>query len=139
MTPGKGQLARVCATCPFLACNKDKEHPAGWYKAANITRLWNGLRTAKAPGMVCHSSDPSSADYGSTKTVHPDTDRRPCAGALILLIKHCNEAGGAPTIKEYQARHAHPLTRAGLRYWLSEYIFGKMRVESYRADEVEAP
>lgn len=131
---------RVCDSCPWLKSNHGKPHPAGWYKTANLVRLWNGLRTARAPGMVCHSSDPQSAEYGSTKTVHPDVKPRECAGALILVIRHCNEAGKTAHLSCYQTLHKRPLTRAGLRHWVERYIFGGIpAVDDYRTDEVQEP
>lgn len=135
---------RICDSCPFLACNHSKRHPSSWYTIVNIKRLWNGLRTAKSPGMICHSSDPFSSAYGSTKTVHPDSQLRECAGALILITKHCNEATKEFTetgdTKEYRTRHKFPLTKRGLHQWMTLYLFKSLRaVEDYRTNEVVLP
>lgn len=133
-------MIRICDTCPFLVGNHGKKHPAGWYRRANIRRLWDGLRTAKAPGMVCHSSDPDSVTYGSIKAIHPDVKKRECAGALILIIKHVNDAGKFKVFRDYQRQHAKPLTLRALRYWVDRYVFMQLpSVDSHRSDEVGVP
>jgi hypothetical protein len=104
----------VCATCPWLKGNQGQPHPAGWYRLSNLKRLWDGLRTGKAPGMICHATDAEGVDYGSTKAIPATVQRRECAGALILRIRHANEAGACHDLKEYQARHRYPMTRGGL-------------------------
>lgn len=134
-------MIRVCATCPWLKENHGKPHPHGWYLRGNLRRLWNGLRTGKAPGMVCHSSDPASSEYGSTKIVHPDTERRDCAGALILIIRHINECEASSDLREYRAKHGkNAVTLAGLRYWVYRHLFRRMPpVEDFRTKEVGLP
>jgi hypothetical protein len=115
----------VCATCPWRKKLQGTKHPAGWYKLANIKRLWNGIRTGNAPGMVCHASDPGSVDYGSTKVVPEGTEKRECAGALQLIFTEINILNGHPTIKAYGKTRKSPMTRAGVLYWMERYIFGK--------------
>jgi len=110
------QTVSVCASCPWLKQNHGQPHPAGWYKLSNLKRLWNGLRTGKAPGMVCHSTDPESADYGSTKKVPETVKPRECAGAIILCIRQCNEAG--KDIAAYKQRHQYPMNKAGFATWV---------------------
>jgi hypothetical protein len=78
---------RVCATCPWRTANHGKPHPAKWYSIANLRRLWNGLRTAKAPGMICHSTDPKNVEYGGDAPVKPGHEME-CGGALYLLIQN---------------------------------------------------
>ena len=126
---------KVCASCPWLKSNHGKPHPAKWYSLANLRRLWNGLRTAKAPGMVCHSTDPESADYGSTVKVKETSEKKECVGAVILIIKHCNEmqAVGLPAYRKKYGRIG--MTLQGFRYWVERYLFGRVpRVEDRSAE-----
>lgn len=125
----------VCATCPWRKPNQGKPHPANWYTLANLQRLWNGLRRGIAPGMVCHSTDPESIDYGSTKTV-PETARTTeCGGAIAVVIQHVNDCGKSEW-GEYRARHRFPLTKAGLRFWVSRSMFPPF-VPSVTGDRLE--
>lgn len=91
--------------------------------------------------MVCHASDPASAEYGSVNAVHPATKPRQCAGALILVIRHVNECGATKNLDDYQQRHGpSALTLPGLRMWVSRYLFRDMpAVEDYRINEVGLP
>lgn len=115
----------VCATCPWRKKLQGTKHPAGWYKLANLKRLWNGMRTGAAPGMVCHASDPGSTEYGSTKVVPEGTEKRECAGALQLIYTEIEILNKNPDIKVYRASRTSPMTRDGIGYWLQRYVFGK--------------
>jgi hypothetical protein len=88
--------------------------------------------------MVCHSTDPENVEYGGDKKVTPGHER-PCAGALILLIKHVNEANDAPSVKEYQKRHPLPMSKAGLATVVGNALFGEIPAVEDRADEVSLP
>lgn len=113
----------VCATCPWRLSNQGKRHPAGWYRIANLRRLWNGIRSGDAPGMVCHSTDPKSADYGSTKAVPETAKRGECGGALLIIFRHM-EALQQMTPKEYGAAFPLPMKRGGIGHWLERYLVG---------------
>lgn len=126
----------VCATCPWRKCNHGKPHPAGWYKLANLKRLWNGLRTGNAPGMVCHSTDTRSVEYGSTKAVPECARTTECGGAIFLVIQHVNDCGKSEW-SDYRARHRFPLTKNGLRFWASRALFPPF-VPSVTVDDPEA-
>ncbi len=120
---------RVCETCPWLRKNHGLKHPAKWYTKGNIKRLWNGLRTANAPGMVCHSTDPDNADYGGKGNVRPDFRKQECAGALILVIQNVNAvSAGLPQPNQ------PPLTKAGLAHYVSRYLFGGLPAVEDRKD-----
>lgn len=108
----------VCATCPFRKANHGIKHPAGWYKPANLKRLWNGLRTADAPGMTCHSSDPRSNEYGGTKHVPENSVTHECAGALQLIYREFEVLDKLPDIKTYRDSRKSPLTRNGVAHWV---------------------
>ncbi len=127
------QTLRVCASCPFLKSNHRKPHPAKWYQVANLRRLWNGLRTGNAPGMICHSSDPKSAEYGGSGNIQPGKEHE-CAGALILQLVNMNAlAASRPQ------PHQPPLTRARIAdiAWL--YMTGTLPAVENRADELGLP
>jgi hypothetical protein len=131
--PEKKSL-RVCQTCPWLKKNHGVKHQAKWYTKANIRRLWNGLRTGKAPGMVCHSTDPNNSDYGGKGTVRPDFEPQECAGALILQIQNVNAiSAGLPQ------PHQPPLTKWRLAQLVERHIFGGFPEVEDRADEVGLP
>lgn len=76
-----------CAQCPWRKSNQGKPHPDGWYSKANLLRLWNGLRSGDAPGMTCHPTDPTNPLPEGWKEVPKETERRECAGSLILIIR----------------------------------------------------
>lgn len=138
------ETLKVCESCPWLTKNHGKPHPAGWYKPANLKRLWNDLRTGRAPGMVCHSSDPKSIDYGSTSKVKDTCKPRECAGALLMVAKHLNEVSAASEagdkkLATYKAKHRFPLTRDGIRNWIGEYVFGRFRNIEDRSTDVSLP
>lgn len=124
----KAKTIRVCATCPFLKQNHDKPHPDKWYSTANIRRLWNGLRTGNAPGMICHSSDPKNTEYGGDKKVKPGKEQE-CAGALLLQLRHANEFNQiCETEKKpwpvFRARHLLTFTLGGMRVFIERYLSG---------------
>jgi hypothetical protein len=80
---------RCCETCPWLVKNHRRKHSAGWYTVANLRRLWTGLRTGDAPGMVCHATDPDSKFYGGKGHIKPGK-KAECAGSLLLLLSNMN-------------------------------------------------
>lgn len=112
-----------CATCPFLRENQGRPHGAGWYTKKNLVRLWNGLRTGKAPGMVCHSTDPDSPNYGGTKDVKPG-HKRECIGANTLIQRELTTLAKAPSLAAYRKQYPNGLTRAGAIQWVERIMFG---------------
>ena len=130
---------KVCDSCPWLRANHGKPHPAKWYSLANLRRLWNGLRRGKAPGMICHSSDPRSEEYGSTIAVKSNNKPRECAGALVLVIKHINEVN-RDTWPVYRTKWGRfGISLCGLRVWVERYIFGGIPSVEDRAKDVAGP
>jgi hypothetical protein len=119
----------VCSTCPWRIVNQRdparcKPHPAKWYKPANLRRLWNGIRTGKAPGMVCHSTD---AESGSTKPAPKTATPRECGGVILLVRREVNILNVTPKFADYRAQRGRDaLTRMGLAYWLNRHLFGKI-------------
>jgi hypothetical protein len=131
------KMIRVCDTCPFLKVNHGKPHPAKWYSIKNLRRLWNGLRTGKAPGMVCHSSDPNNKDYGGDKNVKPGHEQE-CAGALILMIRHANEYGRLSKLA-YKVKYPLGLTLRALATFVEAQLFGQLPSVEDRSAEVGLP
>jgi hypothetical protein len=80
---------RICDTCPWRVVNHGKPHKAGWYRLSNLKRLWAGLRSGRAPGMICHSTDPKNTEYGGSAPVKPGHEAQ-CGGALYLMIRNMN-------------------------------------------------
>lgn len=133
---------KICETCPWLTKNHGKPHPAGWYKIANIKRIWNGLRTGKAPGVVCHASDKDQAEYGGTAKVKLTVEKRPCAGAVLAVGKHIEEINACKTkddLAAYKARHKLPLTKFGIAAWWELTVFGQVPDVEDRRGEVSLP
>lgn len=112
----------VCATCPFRGSNHGKRHPAKWYTKANLTRIWNGIRLNKAPGMVCHSSDPNSKNYGSIKDVPETAVKHECGGLLQLIYREFTLLNTVKTYKEYQALSTKPFIRGAIAFWANRQM-----------------
>lgn len=108
-----------CPECPWRKSNRGQAHPLGWYKVNNLHRLWNGIRTATAPGMTCHMTDPNVERPVGEHELHEDTEVQECAGAIILIAREneaLSEAGGDPKI--YRQGRLKPLTKDGLQHWM---------------------
>ncbi len=129
------ETPRICDTCPWRVANHGKPHKAGWYKLSNLKRLWSGLRTGRAPGMICHSTDPANVEYGGEAKIKPGIENE-CAGALFLLIQNANafSAGLPQPIQP-------PLTKRCMRSLLERHLFGGgLSVEPPRSpDDVGVP
>lgn len=110
--------ARVCDTCPWRVVNHGKRHPGGWYRIANLRRLWAGLRSGRAPGMICHSTDPKNVDYGGCAPVKPGKESE-CGGALYLMIRNVNAVGaGKPQPVQ------PPLQKRAIALLVERFFFG---------------
>lgn len=133
---------RVCATCPWLTVNHGKKHPAAWYKQhdiegwntkANLRRLWTGLRTGEAPGMVCHSSDSESLSYGGKEGIKPG-HKHECTGSLLLMFGNVNAFGeGQP--QPFQP----PLTKPVIADLIWRKLVGQLPVIEDRLADVSLP
>jgi hypothetical protein len=132
---GKGEKMEMktadhpCASCPWRRSNQDKHHPHGWYTKANLRRLWNGLRTGKAPGMTCHPTDDRIELPEGAKAVPAGIEVRECAGAILLVIRELRKleaaAGSGETqVQNYFRSTERGFTRRGLKYWVARAIFG---------------
>lgn len=108
---------KICATCPWRVVNHGKPHPAGWYRLSNLKRLWAGLRSGRAPGMICHSTDPKNAEYGGNAPIKPGHENE-CGGALYLLVRNMNAVSeGKPQ------PFTPPLTKPCMRMLVERHLF----------------
>lgn len=120
MSKKQPDCARVCATCPWLIQNHGLTKPVGWYSTSALRKLWTGLRTAEAPGMICHSTDPNSHHYGGKAGIKPGNEQE-CAGALTLVISNVN------AFAEDRRQPFQPgLTRQAIAYYVERYLFGSV-------------
>lgn len=78
---------RACALCPWRLSNAGTRHPHGFYSKRNLARLWAGLRSANAPGMTCHPTDPRMAEFEGYERTAGAAETRECAGAIVLLVR----------------------------------------------------
>ena len=130
---GDQKCLRICETCPWLTRNHGRRHAAHWYTKANLRALWTGLRTGRAPGMICHASDPESRDYGGKGEIKPGHERE-CAGALTLMIVNINAlSAGQPQ------PFLPPLMRCVIARMVERFLFGQIPSVEDRRDEVSLP
>jgi hypothetical protein len=138
-TECKKKLLKACDTCPWIRANQQnppKGQPAEWYTTKNIKRLWDGLRTGIAPGVLCHSLDPNSDDYGGKGATNGHKEH--CAGAVQAMIEEMNQINNFPSLREYTKRRVKPVTRAGLGVWVERQLFGQMP-DVQRHDDIGLP
>lgn len=115
---------RACAQCPWRLSNQGTRHPHGFYTKANLKRLWNGLRSGKAPGMSCHPTDPRMAEFSGYEETADRERTYECAGSVILLLREtfrfqaiCHEMdqqGRKDSLREYRRRMPQGLTKEGM-------------------------
>lgn len=97
-----------CAACPWLTANHRRPHPQGYYTDANRRRLWNGLRTGRAPGMTCHPTDPENQPVKAAQRT------RECAGAVILALRELAACEAGKDLADYRRGRPLAMTRDGL-------------------------
>lgn len=127
MTDGR----KPCQHCPWRVANHGKATPWGFYKKANLRRLWNGIRNGGA--QSCHPTDPSHPDHVAAGA-KAGSKPLECPGAVILVLRECEKmasyGAGGNTIDPaaadtYRRRHKDGLTRDGILYWVvSRQQFG---------------
>lgn len=123
-------LPKACSACPWRLSNQGTPHPLRFYGKANLKRLWDGLRTGRAPGMTCHATDPRKdlvEDAGALGT-------HECGGAVILVARevmrfqaYCNEAdqdGEKDGLRRYRRAVPRGLTRDGMAAAVWRFIAG---------------
>jgi hypothetical protein len=116
------RTASPCATCPWLRENHGKVNPAdpSWYTLANAKRLWNGIRQGEA--MICHATDPESADYGG-KGAKPGHERM-CVGMLVLVARTFKMLGTTkPAEYKKGAGGKMRMTPRGILAWIERFTF----------------
>lgn len=78
---------RACAQCPWRLSNQGQPHPHGFFDAANVRRLWNGLRTGEAPGMSCHPTDSRMAEFEGYEATAERETMHECAGSVAMRVR----------------------------------------------------
>lgn len=119
----------ACQHCPWREANHGKRTPWGFYTAANLRRLWNGIRRGNA--QSCHPTDASHPDHVAAGA-KPGAKTKECAGSVILVYREFEklQTCGGGTIDEtaldrYAREHKDGLTKPGILYWLVQrYQFG---------------
>lgn len=134
--PVAPSLPRACAQCPWRLANQGQRHPHGFYTAANLRRLWTGLRTGEAPGMTCHPTDSRMADFAGYEETAARELAHECTGAVTLVAREVMrfqaicfalDSGaleGTNALKEYRRQAPKGLTRAGLAEVVARFLFG---------------
>jgi hypothetical protein len=123
-------MKSACANCPWRTANHGKRTPWGFYKVANMKRLWNQIRGGGAP-QSCHPTDPGHPDHVAAGA-KPGATPQECAGSVVLVYREFEklQACGGGTIdgdavRRYLKEHRDGLTKNGIAYWLvSRYQFG---------------
>lgn len=98
-----------CVHCPWRLANQGRQpDPHGFYTAASLHRLWNGLRTGNAPGMTCHPTDPQMDAFDGYEATAARERTHECAGALILELREL-------AVFEWFTRQVEAEVRAGVK------------------------
>ncbi len=74
---------RPCAHCPWRTTNQRRKDRHGFYRLANLRRLWDELRDGER--MTCHPTDPAMAEFEGYENTVGRRRTRECAGALVLI------------------------------------------------------
>jgi hypothetical protein len=123
--PHAPDCAKVCATCPWLVKNHGRPHKGGWYSKRNLLRLWNGLRLGKAPGTLCHSTDPNAPDYDGKPGAKPGGEK-PCGGVIALICIETDALNRAGGYAQYAASREKPIARRAFAGIVSRIMFQEM-------------
>lgn len=128
-------LPNACAACPWRITNQGQPHPHGFYDRANIKRLWDGIRKGDAPGMTCHPTDPSMAEFEGYEETAERERTHECMGSWVMITREvarfqaiclkvqAETAAGAKlrgneALRRYTAQTCRKgMTHDGLRYW----------------------
>ncbi len=111
--------ADPCAACPWRTSNAGKPHPDGWYRRANLARLWRLLREGEP--MSCHPTDPDNpvseeAQAAGYRPAPPGSTRLECRGAVILVQREfhllINRFGN--DVAAYRSARPRALTKRGI-------------------------
>lgn len=124
-------LPRACAHCPWRKSNQGKPHPDGWYRLANLRRLWRGLRNGDP--MTCHPTDPYNPVPPGAQPVPEGVVTHECTGATILQQREAaifnqlavSDPTSKTTIRDYRRLRPRGLSQAGLiEIILNRGLFG---------------
>lgn len=126
-------MKTACEFCPWRVTNHGKKTPWGFYRAANLTRLWNQIRRG-GHAQSCHPTDPNHPDHIAAGAKAGATPKE-CPGSVILVLREmeklaaCGGGNGTEITPEgvtaYLREHRDGLTKSGIAYWVvSRYSFG---------------
>lgn len=121
--------ADPCGACPWRRSNAGKRHPDGWYRRANLARLWQLLRHGDA--MSCHPTDPDNpvseeAIAAGYRPAPPDSRRLECRGALVLVQRemHLLVNRYDNDVRAYRADRPRGLSKHGIARVAARLMFG---------------
>lgn len=129
MTAGGEGTPVACQACPWRLENQGKPHPDGWYRPANLRRLWQGMR--RGADMSCHPTDPTNpvsvdAQAVGYRPAPGHSKVRECVGAHVVkqreFMRWHDDYGG--NISAYRKAHPNGLMRTGLLALAERYVFG---------------
>lgn len=110
---------RACAHCPWRESNQGKRTPGHYYTAANLRRLWTGLRTGDAPGMTCHPTDPNNPVPEGCPAVPEGTETKECTGSLLLVMRELKMIEKFGDVMPYlRMRGRVGLSKDGVVHWV---------------------
>jgi hypothetical protein len=117
-----------CEQCPWRLSNQGKKHKFGFYKKANLRRLWNQIRGG-GNKQSCHLTDPSHPDHIAVGAKE-GAQAQECPGSVIVVKREIERmANGSQIIGVEQALHYFKtrkkgLSKRGVLYW----VIGRMQL-----------
>lgn len=141
----EGPLPRACSACPWRISNQGQAHPHGFYSAANLRRLWNGLRTGEAPGMTCHPTDPRMEEFEGYEATAKIEVTHQCAGSLVVVQRELirfqaitkdveREKAAGTKLRRDEALRRYRIAsapsgcnRGGLAEWVWRLVIGELK------------
>ena len=138
-----------CAQCPWRTANHGQRHPHGFYRKANLRRLWNQIRGGGGL-QSCHMTDTGHPDHvaAGAKGDRPHE----CAGSLVLVQRElrryealaaATDDLGEATRRYLDERRQAGLKKRGLLYWLvarrMDPPFGEGFMATVPPDQLDDP
>src|SRR5579864_1339428 len=117
---------KPCAQCPWRLANHGKPHKFGFYRKANLRRLWNQIRSGGAE-QSCHLTDPSHPDHVAVGA-KPGAQAQECPGSVILILREVNRMSDNNVMTPESADAYFASRRKGIKkgtgalYWLISRI-----------------
>lgn len=118
---------KACAQCPWRRSNQGTRHRFGFYRKANLRRLWNEVRKGGAP-QSCHLTDPGHPDHIAVGA-SPNATAQECPGSVVLVLRELYRITGTESglitpenVDAYLGRRKKGLSKRGILYWAVERI-----------------